>query len=323
MQITEGVLEHVRMGTELSVGESSLVVRGFPDWGWVNKSWSSWTRDDDAAALYTLARLLPLVALVVLVSCRRLIARPAAATIVAASVMLAAYGGFILRHPIEARVPDAAALLAIMLGWLYLPHARTERRSPLSRVGGGALLVAAVAAAAQMTNVRERIDDAQLLRGTDRMWARLRSAHEDGSVWPWRKFWPQGELPPVIEYLTLCTQPTDRVLVTWFGPDYQYFSRRGLAGGLGVFYPGRAFTSMADQQRVLTRLAEARVPIVLVNKGRDSIDGYPLIAAHLADRYRAVGEFEDYDGSAVSILADTTLTATRDYGPDKWPCGFS
>ena len=322
VQLTEGIVEHIRMGTELSAVEAPQVLRGLPDFSWIGKGAASWTREDDAAALYAAARILPLVGLVVLLWYRRVAPRPVAATAGCALVMLAAYGGFILRHPIEARVPDTAALLAVVLGWLYLPHGRPERLSLVSRLGGGALLVAALAAAAHMTNVSERVDDAQMLRGAGRMWARLRSAHEEGLVWPWRKFWPQGEMPPAIEYLNRCTRPTDRVLITWFAPDYQYFGRRPLAGGLGVFYPGRAFMSADDQERVLMRLGQSRVPIVLVNMGRDSIDGYPIIAAYLQRRYRKVGQFTDYDDSVVSILADTSLTTTSTYGPDKWPCGF-
>jgi hypothetical protein len=321
VQLTEGIPTHIRMGTELSAVESSQVLRGLPDFSWVGKQAADWTRADDAAALYATARVLPLVGLPILLWYRRVAPRATTATMACALVMLAAYGGFILRHPIEARVPDAAALIAVVLGWLYLPHGH-DWLSPASRLGGGALLVAALVAAGHMTNVRERVDDAQLLRGPERMRARLVSAHEDGTVWPWRKFWPQGEMPPVIEYVNRCTRPTDRVLITWFAPDYQYFARRPLAGGLGVFYPGRAFMSQIDQERVLTRLARSRVPIVLVNKGRDSIDGYPAIAAYLQRRYRTVGEFKDYDDSVVSILEDTNLTASSTYGPDKWPCGF-
>jgi hypothetical protein len=322
VQLTEGIVEHIRMGTELSAVEAPQVLSGLPDLSWIGKGAASWTRQDDAAALYAAARFLPLVGLLVLLWYRRVAPKPVTATAACALVMLAAYGGFILRHPIEARVPDTAALLAVVLGWLCLPHGLTGRLSLASRLGGGALLVAALAAAAHMTNVSERVDDAQMLRGAGRMWGRLRSAHEDGSVWPWRKFWPQGELPPAIEYIDRCTRPTDRVLITWFAPDYQYFGRRPLAGGLGVFYPGRAFLSETDQERVLMRLGQARVPIVLVNKGRDRVDGYPLIAAYLERRYRAIGQFKDYDDSVVSILADTTLTASSAYGPDNWPCGF-
>jgi hypothetical protein len=126
-----------------------------------------------------------------------------------------------------------------------------------------------------------------------------------------------------VRYLDSCTTPADRVLVTWSAPEYYFFARRPFAAGHALFLP-KGFRSESDQQQMIHRVEEHRVPIALFNEDQheEFARAYPLFAEHLRAAYMPVGEFEHYDGSRVTVAVDRRLKATRAFEPYGWPCGF-
>lgn len=321
VQLSEGLFEHLRVGLEESRIETHRLLWGLPEFPYFAGPGLAWTRIDSAAALFSAARVVPVIGLGVLVWHWRRVAPPVRATAAAACVTLAAYGAFILRHPVEGRVQDVAALLPLVAAWTLM---RLGDHRPRALWSGAGLLVLATGllASAHLSASLERLDDAQVFKGLEKMRLRAAAAAHEGSVWPWDHFWSQGDFPPIIQYLDTCTGPADRVLITWFAPDYYYFSRRLMAGGVNAFFPGRAFSSDADQRRIIERIERVRVPVVLTNSQRDPIDNMPLVAAFLTRHYRPAGTFTMYDDSVVTIAVRRSLRATQTYGPDAWPCGF-
>ena len=321
VQLSEGVAEHLRVGLEESKIEAHRLLARLPDFPFFAQSNATWSRVDSAAALFSAARLLPFVGLALLIWDRRRMPTPVSATAAAACATLAAYGAFVLRHPAEARAPDVAALVPIVTAWLCLQIGRHRPRALWSSFGL-IVLVSTLGAAGHMSGSLDRLDDAQVWRGVEKMRLRAAAVHEEGSVWPWERFWSQGDFPPVIAYLNACTRPNDRVLVAWFEPEIYYFSKRLMAGGVTAFYPGRTFSADADQRRIIERMEAVRVPVVLTNDGRDPVRNMPLLDAHLQRHYTAAGRYTSYDGGVVTISTRRELIPTTTYGPDAWPCAL-
>jgi hypothetical protein len=92
-----------------------------------------------------------------------------------------------------------------------------------------------------------------------------------------------------------------------------------------MFLAPRAYTSTADQQLMVARLDQNRVPLVLINETRRSefSDAYPQVDDYLRRHYVPAGEFSIRDGSAVTIATRRGLVAARVYGEQQWPCQLS
>ncbi len=330
IQLTEGVGEHLRIGAEFAKTDAhQILLAEFPTFEWLEQGTvSAWTRLDSATALFYLARLLPFAGLVLLVAGRRSVSRPVAATVAGALVVLALFDVGILRHPVESRVRDIAAPLAVVALWMcadLVRRARAPRPGGLALAGGVvAVVVAAGSAAAtwHAGNLSERWDDTRIADGWEKVGESLGEVKRTGTVWPWSDFWPQNELPAVIPWLDECFDPSDRMLITWFGPEYYFFARRAFGGGQGFLYPGRAFDGLGDQQAMVTRMEQDEVRVVLINEDRGSIAALPLVQAYIQDRFLPIGSFRMYDDTEVVIAVDRQLTARASWGAEGWPCQF-
>jgi len=180
-----------------------------------------------------------------------------------------------------------------------------------------------VASAATLGRVRERFHKTRLRDGIAKVRERLSALATVGSAWPWAWYWPNGELPDVIRYLSACTSPDDRVLVTWAAPEYFYYAQRGFGAGHALFIP-RTFESLADRQKIVERLERERVPIALINEStRDEFArAYPELEAYLSGRYFAAGHFTIRDHSRIAVAVREGIVASGSFGNDAWPCGF-
>jgi hypothetical protein len=126
-----------------------------------------------------------------------------------------------------------------------------------------------------------------------------------------------------VDYLRRCLSSTDRVLVTWFAPDYFVFSRKGFAAGHALFYPA-SFATDRDQAVMLDRLSRESVPIVLgqpvgtrrVRARVPAPGGLRRSALHGAHLVPAQRLRPDWRG-----LSQTTSTEER-LRTGAWACGF-
>ena len=111
----------------------------------------------------------------------------------------------------------------------------------------------------------------------------IESVKETGTVWPWERFWPAGELPTAVRYLNACTAPDAAVLLTWAAPEYYYFARRRFGAGHALFLPPDAFTTPHDQEWMLERIRHERIPVVLFNESRNDefAKAYPEVERYL------------------------------------------
>lgn len=292
---------------------------------------ATWGQEDSAAFLFYAAYGLAVVSWGLCLGTRRYQERRSVAA--AAATMLTAYLLIVLRHPIQTRTPDLAAVIALAGGWTIAETSRLVARL-LSRASlvsvVTAILIGVPAAGVALGSgvsvwvlgsVGSQVRATRLSDGPSKMLERAASVRDAGTRWPWR-FWPAGSMPAAVPYLKACTGPNDQIMLTWLAPEYFYFSGRMFAAGHAFMIPGPAFASPHDQNLMLRRLSRGRVPIALINETqRESFAAaYPQVNAYLREYYRPAGEFSIRGGSRIIIGLRKDVSPIRDYADTGWPC---
>jgi hypothetical protein len=123
-------------------------------------------------------------------------------------------------------------------------------------------------------------------------------------------------------YVFACTQPDDRLLVTWFEPIVYFYAERDFAGGR-VFFDGGWHDSMRDQQFTVDRLRTQRVPIVLI---RDEFElmfrkYFPLVADYVDAHYvKALPVAHTEQVAGYQVWVEKARTPLRTYEWLGLPC---
>jgi hypothetical protein len=125
-------------------------------------------------------------------------------------------------------------------------------------------------------------------------------------------------------YVRACTQPGDRILLTWFDPRVAFYSQRAFAGGV-IFFHHDHFSSPEEQERIIAKLETQSVPIVITDAQlHESRVKHlqPLIYTYLAAHYRRAHQsgLGERDGDQFRILVDRSRTPTSTYGEFSLPC---
>jgi len=322
VQWSEGLFEHLHVALEFAKGEAHqrfLSPPGFIFWS-NPAGLAAWNNTDAAVFLFYAAHLLAVASILLLV--RRRTSRAEQNPVAIAGVaMLLLYLTVVLRHPIDSRIQDVGALLAIMGAWTVVQSfGRTF-------ITSGAVLAVA---AASLVNVwilgglAGRIKDTRIADGPATMARQLAGVKESGSVWPWERFWPAGELPAAVRYLNACTTPDDAVVLTWAAPEYYFFAQRKFGAGHALFLPPDAFTTPHDREKMLAQMHRERIPIVLINETRrqEFATAYPEVDRYIAEQYTPAGGFDIRDGSHVTVAVGRKFKANGTYAAEGWPCGF-
>ena len=263
----------------------------------------AWHVGNADAFLYTLFRLLPLVAgLILVANLRRLssASRVEIASIASVIVLSFALNAFILRDPVSARFGGMAAPTAILAAWTV--HRVLQLRSSIARHLLEAALVAGLAATVWSTSLsadwsvrmppevfrpRHMISVARGLRESPPLLDRLQKDDKLG----------------IVRYLRECTGRRDRVLIGWFAPDIYFFAQRGFAAGAVAFF-GQHWSEPRFQssQRAALR--------VRVGSGRHPAGGRQGVSSGLSASH-AVSR-----GPLPAALARPTLTMRRTVAED-------
>jgi hypothetical protein len=333
---SEGVGEHLHEAIEFAKGEAHqrfVTPPAFPVWA--NGDLMSWSRMDAAVFLFYAAHALAIICFVFLARSKK---HPSGHEPVAAAgfAMLLMYLLVVLRHPIDSRIQDVAALLAINGAWVLAQswqRATVAVRNEASRsvvrrfvplVVAGIVVGGGVVNTWILSDVPNRLKETRVMDGFGTIKHTIEVVKETGTVWPWERFWPAGELPTAVRYLHQCTTRGDAVLLTWAAPEYYYFAQRRFGAGHALFLPPDAFTTPHDQARMLERIRSERIPVVLINESRsDEFEkAYPEVDRFIRDAYVRVGTFTIRDGSVITVAIGRELKTTGTYDPEGWPCGF-
>lgn len=335
---SEGLGEHLRRSSEFARSDAHQLHYARPRFPSLDAGTLAWTQPDAVAAVYYAALALPVLGLPLL----RRLATPGSERrlpVAAASVaFLALYLLVILRHPLDARLPDVATPFVLVAAWLAHGAMRTAMQgarygpSPGSRAawaafGAAALTITAVVVVnvGVLARVANAIDEADVWKGPSAFMARLRAAGNADKSPDGVSSWENAPgQPPLVPYLRACTAPDSPLLLTWPAPEYFLFAERRFASGHPTFLAPSAFTTDADQAFMIERLERERPPVALINETRraEFAAAYPRVDALLRAQYRAEGLFETRAQDQVSISVRVDLQPTAAYGEGGWPCGF-
>jgi hypothetical protein len=331
VQWSEGLGEHLRIGNEFAKTDLHQLFIAPGDWPtFAGLPPSAWLiAQPDTVVFWLTHALIVAMAALALREARRNTER--APFIVAALVFLICYRLTILRHSLPARLPDLAALYAVCSVVVVVETARFVRAGMAARpvLAAGAAAVALVCgvpgvlALERTVNLRGEIRQAGLVQGPREIASQAVKVLGRARSGSWDEYWPAGDIPPVIAYLSTCTGDRDRLLTTWPAAEYYFFARRPFGGPHLAFFHRDAFSSGHDQARALARLKQQYVPVVLINQSRrEFVEGFPMIADYITSRYQPIGHFTISDGSDVAIGVRRDLKPRRTFGDERWPCDF-
>jgi hypothetical protein len=277
-----------------------------------------------SVTLFAVLWSLPLIAMALVAAFGdRSSPRARSLTLVASALMIVSAAG-LLRDSLAERIPDiygsAPMLLAclVAVGWSARPQQRFVRLAIRGVVT--AVAVAFIAGTILLGRVPSQLSLARVSSGPGAVWQRIQDVSHHTRDWPWATQWPAGTGWKVARYVHDCTQPGDRLLMTWSAPEMNVFSRRVFAGGETALLP--VFRDPSTYEgTVVARLSRQSVPIVLVDP--EEIEHfrriYPAIGQYLETRFHKVGEFTP-DARKIHIYAETSRTPSGADAEFGWPC---
>ncbi|HET9362952.1 MAG TPA: hypothetical protein VFO58_24550 [Vicinamibacterales bacterium] len=276
------------------------------------------------AWFYYVTFLLPFVGLLLVAraSWRGDVGRAEAAVAGMASVLCVILVQTLVRGSPDSRLPDVANPIAVVAAWVSARCLRAAigtkpwvRRATMTLVAAGIVITAwSVGTFAEtMANVRaSRI----LSEGIGRRVIATAELLQARPIDAWPREAPG--LGGLMRYVFECTADTDRLFVTWFGPDVYFTTERRFAGGQAYLVAGW-HASPEDQRLTVSRLEQQRVPIVIEKTSVDYEAAFPLVAEYVRSRYGEVpvksDSMRDY-----RVLVDKGLTPTGTYEPLGTPC---
>lgn len=287
------------------------------------------THANATAFLYYVGLFLPLVAAIVFSRFRRGTGPTRAISSAAHLVPLFALGvmlgvGFLSRGSTDIRIPDVAVTTAILLAWLLsvvvsgdvrLVASATGKRV-LLRAAAVLVLVATVLSVEGLARTSQKLHDAGFTRGPAALAARATESWRALGMHP-ATLTTDSEQPQVLRvaaYIRECTVPEDRLFVLGVYPELYYFADRRFAGGHAWLLP-QYYSDDPDEARIVTRLQEARVPVVLTEARRKYDEEYRAVfdevAAYLDTSYVDIGEVEIGDSQRLRVMARADLRARR------------
>jgi hypothetical protein len=281
------------------------------------------------AFLYYVCLSLPLVAAIVFSRVRQGTAPTRAMSSAGHLVPLFALGvmlgaGFLSRGSTDIRIPDVGVTTAILLAWLLSVVLSRDFRLVASGTGMRVLLrtAAVLVLFATVLSVEGLARPSQKLRDTG--FARGPGAVAARATQSWRELGrhpaaltTDDEQPRVLQlaaYIRECTAPEDRLFVLGVYPELYYFADRRFAGGHAWLLP-HYYSDSPDEARIVTRLEDARVPVMLT-QGRLTYDAeyrpvFDEVSAYIDRSYVEVGEVDIGDSQMIRVMARADLRARR------------
>jgi hypothetical protein len=332
VQVTEGVAEHIRVGLEFGKSDEHQLLwqlappeEGDGDPRVVFGPWSVTT-------IHFLYWFYTALMLAVTVLALRRLRHPDAALWVALCLLLVVYRLVVVRHPLGARLPDVASVLGVggaAIGSIVARQVtvlwRASRRALAFAAAGAALVVLEVAtiSLSSFDNLADRFDQAGVSRGIGGMAASVQELMERGGTW--RGEWPAGPVPPVVDYLSRCARPGDRLMITWFAPEYFVVAGRPFASGQSHFFPASSsFATSRDQALMLRRLEKESVPAVLINETEHErfTLAFPEVAAFLARNYTIRTRYNRDNDTVIGVAVRNDLRPLTTFDEPPWACGY-
>jgi hypothetical protein len=230
----------------------------------------------------------------------------------------------LVRGSPDSRLPDVTGAVAVTGAWAAARWLRHDGRAGRYRLAV-AVPLALVILWSIGTNAHagEALDATRMLTGPA------------GVAWRFDQIQRRLQRPPIVSwgeseagypglarYAYECTQPEDRLLVTWFEPAIFFYADRDFAGGR-VFFDGGWHDSTRDQQFTVDRLRQQRVPIAFVRNDFELMyrKYFPLVAAYVDTNYlKATPTANANQIAGYQVWVEKGRTAVRNYERLGLPC---
>jgi hypothetical protein len=281
-------------------------------------------RENSIALIFWLYWTLPILGLVIVFMRRHALSTPEAAIAVMMSALALCSNLVFLRHPLDARLPDAGLSQTVLAAWIAMTAWRWPAPGFRRRFARGVVVLAAAAALGAVSVLGQTgklLGAAGVFNGPGAVvqrWhdiaARLREMNP-GPV----PSYPSGMLLPFIEYVRECTDPGDRLLYGWYSPELNVVTGRGFAGDHRRFY--RPLASW-EQAATISRLQRVPVPFLIIPVDRRQwfAETYPEIWRYLLPRYAPMATIPPNDERGFEIWRDTSRAGQGVYRGTNWPC---
>jgi len=237
---------------------------------------------------------------------------------------------FLIGDSPDSRLPDVAALNAVLLAWLLRQGFDAVKRLRMMPGPAGMTLAAAVLL---FIGVGGMITVRATTLYSEASWSHVVLAGVQSPATVARSVRSLGRRPiaywadsgitnrALIDYTFRCLAPNDRPFVMAYAPEVYYVSERLFPGGLNKF-EGGGYVRIS-QALVMRRLAMQSVPVVVLMDGTlaDLGEDWRELAAFIADRYEQVRQFDFGEGDhTYRILVEKRRPVTRVESQWGLPC---
>jgi hypothetical protein len=288
---TTGLVRHLSGGVAYSAAEADRT-----NLAWPPIPWHTLLGSDSLIGYFYLLHLLPLTALGVLFMRWRQSSRDDDASRVEVALvgslvaLWVALNVAMLRHPLDARLPDVAVPAGLVLAWM-LPRAWLLRPRALVRPVVVVVATVALLMVYQVGHPLTHLERTDLLETPTRPLF-LVNVHADELN---ARFNPNmfssgvmEDLLPFFRYVERCTGSAQRLFVAGDLPEIYVLARRSFAGGQPALRGG-LFSTVEDQQLAVARMRQQDVPLAIVDPDGDA-RGSHIILEHLEAHYDKVAE---------------------------------
>jgi hypothetical protein len=285
------------------------------------------TEGNAIAFLYDLSVAIPIVALLALIGSPRakgLDSRQTRAVIASLAVLALLLDRFFLRNNLGARFGDLGAPVVILAAWLPWRFAEGApwRRGAVWTVAA-IVLVLTLQALDTTGSVWRELDTTGLSDSVKKIGRRVVAVTSDLGAWPRPEDVPPDAEPNIVEYVRLCTAPTDRVLVVADSPEILALAGRAFAGGQPTFRPG-FYRLESDQRETLERLRHQSVPVVVLGDQESYythfVPQFRLIHEYVMATYERAGTLAAPAGPAVQVFTRRAQHTSQSYRTTGLPC---
>ena len=281
-------------------------------------------RENSLAILFWLSWLLPIAAAAMAIARGHEIPAPEMAAIAMLVALALCTDIVFLRSPLDVRLPDLAVSHTVLAAWIGATVWRLPVQRPgrfLCRAFVAVATATAIIAIALFAQAGQKLTAMGLKDGPSgvmRRWHDVATLMRDDKPGPVPSN-PSAVLLPFIEYVRACTSPQDRLLYTWYSPEFYVVADRGFAGDHRRIY--RRLTGW-EQARTLARLQQERVPFVIIPIPRRQWlqQNTPDIWRYIQSHYVPMAMIPPDDAEGFQILRESAWAWTSVYPQTDWPC---